>query len=251
MEKEQKIQEEEYYFPYHYGSLLAKHRGIPYNFTINKIISLIQKDKYKKIAEVGCGDAFFIYNFKIKNGLNITGYDYSKKSLGFARAFNPKIDFRDLDITKNELLEKYDLILCQDVIEHLPLDKLLDSIKNLENSLNQEGYLIISVPTTNIPVSDKHYQHFTKEKLQQYFKNFKLQNTIYLHKKEKIHSKIFLLQVWLCYITYPLSVTFAKKIYSIILKNTKKYYKKYLLQANEKNSKNIIVVFKKEEHIKN
>jgi len=46
-----------------------------------------------------------------------------------------------------------------DVIEHIPPDELPKIIEKVAKLLKPGGTFIVSVPSENIPVSDKHYQH--------------------------------------------------------------------------------------------
>lgn len=243
MKKEQIKQEEEYDFPYHYSVLMEEHRGIPYNLVVSQIIVEIKNLRQRTVADVGCGDGYLIYKAK-KEIKNIEGYDYSDRAIGFAKAFNPKAKFYIQDITKKELVKKYDLIILQDIIEHVEKEKLKILIRNITKSLNKNGKIVLTVPTDNLPVSKKHFQHFNIKKIEELFNQYKIEKYYYLNSKSRIKNFIYKFLLWKCYCLYPLKVSKLKSIYSAIQNTTKNYYKSLLLKAKQKTGKRLLVILK-------
>ena len=69
-----------------------------------------------------------------------------------------------MDISKESLSEKFDIVICSEVIEHLVEYK--KSIKHLSNMT--EKYLIITVPSCPLFNSDKkmgHIRHFSEDEI--------------------------------------------------------------------------------------
>lgn len=187
-------QEVLYDFPYHY---------IPH-FTKNGTPSLFRKLKwgfdylcYQKhlhekvvsmnpnsVLEVGCGDGYFIGNLPKTIPIRM-GVDLSSKAIAFAKAFNPHCTFYDIDASKLE--DKFDLVAAIEVIEHIPEDELSGFFKTLYNRVNNSGKIIITVPTTVIPLNKKHYRHYTIELLENQIKqsgiNLKIYNVEYIFSK--------------------------------------------------------------------
>lgn len=126
----------------------------------------------KSYLDVGCGDGKLIDCIKANNKGQIEymcGCDLSEKAIGFARAFNPDIDFIAGDFANIE--RTFDCITCIETLEHIPDENMEHFIKTLFNKLNRGGILIITVPTVCKPVSPKHYRHYTWESLKQELDN--------------------------------------------------------------------------------
>ena len=94
---------------------------------------------------------------------NHSGIDISARAIGFAKAFNKTSNFFVHDILTGPTESEYDLIVSCEVIEHIEPKLVVNYVKNISKSLRIGGNLIITTPTTNVPVNKKHYQHFTSE----------------------------------------------------------------------------------------
>lgn len=176
------MQEEEYYFPYHYLNILSLFQDIEYVSYLKIVKSLISPIKSKKILDFGCGDGRFEYELRAENA-DILGIDLSSKALSFARAFNPSINFLAEDINNFSSKSKFDYIVSIETFEHLPPQIIKKIVSSLAKLLKSDGKLIITVPSDNMPVADKHYQHFNEPKLSSFVKeHFVLDKAIGQHK---------------------------------------------------------------------
>lgn len=115
---------------------------------------------------------------KGKQNLNITkqllrntavGWFETAVLFAFARAFNPSGEFCVGDLAEVEYKEEFDIVTAIDILEHIKPDKIPIWIDKLCRALKPGGRLLISVPSINIPVQEKHYQHFTEAKLVEMF----------------------------------------------------------------------------------
>lgn len=108
----------------------------------------------KSILEVGCGRGSFLIsvlrNFKYKK---LTGLDVSLPPVNVIK-FYPDIEFVDADVTEFKVVDKYDIIYSNHVLEHMgPLD--LDShFQSITNSLKPDGMVIINLPNKLFGPSD-------------------------------------------------------------------------------------------------
>ena len=56
---------------------------------------------------------------------------------------------------------RYDTVVCIEVLEHIPDNGLSVFFNSIAEKLNPKGTAIITVPTTVIPLTRKHYRHYT------------------------------------------------------------------------------------------
>jgi 2-polyprenyl-3-methyl-5-hydroxy-6-metoxy-1,4-benzoquinol methylase len=164
-----KIQDSLYEFPYHYiphftsdGTPFLSRKlnwGLEYlcyqQHLREKVLSL----NPGSVLEVGCGDGCFVGNLPPDIPVRV-GADLSSKAIAFARAFHPDCTFYDYDAAFIE--DRFDVVVAIEVMEHIPEENLPDFFNVLYKRLNDNGRIIISVPTTVIPLNKKHYRHYTK-----------------------------------------------------------------------------------------
>ena len=166
--KEQNAQEQQYYFPYHYlGLQLELYRELEHRhyLSVMKICKeMLRPFNGQKILDAGCGDGRFCYEFRNEN-VEVLGVDYSERAIGFAKAFNPSMQFCVADLTQLDYENHFDIVTLIEVLEHIPPEKIKDCISSLSRALKIGGRLLVSVPTVNLPLHKKHYQHFTMKTL--------------------------------------------------------------------------------------
>ena len=165
--QEAQIQEQQYAFPYHYLSL---HDELYRRFIHKHYLSLLQLVREltdikpgESILDAGCGDGRFCYEIRNDNA-NVTGIDYSERAIAFAQAFVPECIFRCEDIA-NCVTHPFDKVVNIEVMEHIPPATVNSFAKSLSGCLKLGGVLVISVPSGNMPVTKKHYQHFTPKEV--------------------------------------------------------------------------------------
>lgn len=237
------LQEKEYNYPYHYNSLITPHSDIPYQLLIEYIIRKLLRYNFNLVADVGCGDGFLIYKFK-KFKKCIEGYDFSSKAISLAKALNPNISFYNHDITESPLKKKYDILILQDVIEHIDPFKLKRTIKNLYRSLNKGGRIFLIVPTKIKKIPDKHYKHYNLEDIKEVFKNFEIESYTYLYSKIKYKNFWYKIFLWLSDCTIRPDI-FKYGIYKNILILTKRYYQNNIFKSNPINGQKLFIHLQK------
>ena len=173
---EQKIQEEQYNFPYHYlpsesGGQFGQHAywswGFRYLGGLRVARDLCFMENYGSLLDVGCGDGRFIADlYKDYPSIRLKGVDYSEKAVALAKAMNPGLDYAVADIFQDDLGgEKFDVVSLIEVIEHIPPKDLPDFIGCCLSFLKPGGRLVVTVPHKNKTVTDKHFQHFDSQML--------------------------------------------------------------------------------------
>lgn len=198
MKKEQLQQDNEYSFPYHYIPQYRNNFTQNYNWSWGKqylsaiefILEEVKKDDQliESIADIGCGDGRLTKELSKKFNLKkIMGLDYSSKAINLAKALNPEIHFKNIDIINNLVEYKYDAITLIEVFEHIPLEFCEKFVNSLSNLLNKKGLVYLTVPHKNKPLQNKHFQHFDLENLKKYFDNkFEIVDKKYIQKNDKL-----------------------------------------------------------------
>jgi len=197
LSKKQSVQEEEYNFPYHYLNLLSPFQDIEY-VSYLKIVKKLLLLKGERILDFGCGDGRFEYELKNEN-CKLAGLDYSNKAIAFARAFNfgsKNTTFYPLKLKYFKPKKKFDYVVSIETLEHIPTSELSEVIAILKNLLRKGGRLIITVPSKNVPLSDKHYQHFNEKDVRSLFSDdFTVEKIIGHHKKSSVYVLFRILNV--------------------------------------------------------
>lgn len=175
MDNIQQIQEQQYDYPYHYIPIANKSHfsqtqhwswGFRYLGGLQVVIDQLNKVKFDSLVDIGCGDGRFLREVSGSYGrTGLLGIDYSARAINIAKALNPSIPYREINILKDELEKKFDVATAIEVMEHIPPNDLSDFVSAISDCITENGYFILTVPHQNKPVSKKHYQHFSSEKL--------------------------------------------------------------------------------------
>lgn len=166
LDKVQQIQEDEYKFPYHYMDLVNDYERrigfLHYYNRLNTVKELLGPYTGQSILDAGCGDGRFCYELRNEN-VHLTGVDFSEKALAFARAFVPGVPFIAGDLCTLELPHKYDGAAMLETVEHIEPSQITTVLIGLSKHLKPGARAVFTVPSVNVPILDKHYQHFSAE----------------------------------------------------------------------------------------
>ena len=127
-----------------------------------------------EILDAGCGSGEITFNY-IQKGSSIVGIDPDEKMISMAVELHttykiPEISFVQSDIVTHAKMNenKYDSVVCLDVIEHIEDDE--QAFGSLANMLTKAGRLILTVPS--IPrlfgpkdIAVGHYRRYSKKEL--------------------------------------------------------------------------------------
>lgn len=123
----------------------------------------------KSVLDVGCGTGYGTNCLANLGAEKVTGIDISKKFIDIAKKkyIKPNVRFEVLDALKLERLEeKFDIITCFEVLEHLPIGTHEEFLSDVGRILKSEGKLFLSTPNRLLasPGSDKPlFPYHTKE----------------------------------------------------------------------------------------
>jgi 2-polyprenyl-3-methyl-5-hydroxy-6-metoxy-1,4-benzoquinol methylase len=116
---------------------------------VNPHIKLIDKyaSKSSNLIDIGCGTGFISNFLAIKYpNLEILGLDFAQSILFasyFARENNLQTDFILTNFLDFETNKKYEMVLCQGVLHHIPQFDM--ALKKLIDLTIPEGYLILGL----------------------------------------------------------------------------------------------------------
>jgi SAM-dependent methyltransferase len=192
----QNLQDDEYVFPYHYvpqfSPAYSQFYSWPWSlyyvsameFVLEKVRSL----EPTSVVDVGTGDGRMVRELAcLLPETRVAGIDYSERAVQLARALNPDLDFLRKDIILAPPLETFDVVTLIEVFEHIPPELTTNFAAAVRRLIRENGHLIVTVPHRNVPVSRKHYQHFSAYDLRRYFEpNFVLEETVFLDKRSRM-----------------------------------------------------------------
>lgn len=202
--KEKKIQEEQYEFPYHHIPKLEKGKLEPYRngtwayhyFAKIKLVKdQLEKVTFKSLVDIGCGDGRVLKELQRDYpDKELIGIDYSERAIQHAQILNPNLNFISANIIEKDLSLKVDIAIMIAVLEHIDPENVDLFLERTRSLIKKDGILLITVPHENNPLSKKHFQHFTKEKLDNYLEPY-FTNMTYIpfNVKSKVISFLYFL----------------------------------------------------------
>jgi SAM-dependent methyltransferase len=125
------------------------------------MLRLLRDLKYNRVLDVGCGNGAFLSLLK-ETGLAgdavLEGWDMSPDVVGTNVSRIPGMQFTVADIEQAPVpSEKFDLIVCAEVIEHL--DDQPKAFAHLAAGLAHGGHLLLTTPTGWLYPTERHFGH--------------------------------------------------------------------------------------------
>jgi len=126
------------------------------------------KNKDARILDFGCGMGHFLYFLKKMSYSNFIGIDISPQQVDFVRKYitNNVILADGFDFLKESLRkgDYFDIIVLNDVIEHIPKVKIPELLKLMFNVLKPGGKVFIKTDNMGNPFNLRtRYMDFTHE----------------------------------------------------------------------------------------
>lgn len=106
----------------------------------------LPKDRHAKILEVGCGDGSFVYFLNHLGYENVVGIDLSHEQILYGRNLGINNLFVENVSDYLDGIEKYDLVIARDVIEHFDRQDAFDLLAKISGALSPAGRFIMQVP---------------------------------------------------------------------------------------------------------
>jgi 2-polyprenyl-3-methyl-5-hydroxy-6-metoxy-1,4-benzoquinol methylase len=246
---EQAHQDNQYAFPYHYvpkikdGSFRQCFNlswGYEYLSYIDFVAQQATGIGFSSLLDVGCGDGRLLADlYENYSERRLVGLDYSARAIGLARAMAAGPEFVVGDVSDESLFEeKFDVVTLVETLEHIPPDHVASFVAALASQLKHEGSLILTVPSKNVKLHKKHFQHFDRTALERvlapHFKDIEFhfinrtEESLLLRAiKATLTNKLFILN----------NAKWLRMIYKLYLRN--------LFHGNATNTKRVCVVARK------
>lgn len=249
MPEPKELQEQQYNYPYHHIPWEADGIWRParvlwwsyeYLALVEKVSKTVLSLAPKLVLDFGCGDGRLILQLlRLNEHIKVVGVDISDRALMFAKAFcgdSERVAFyRSIEEIPQNLLP-FDVVTAMEVLEHIPPDNLSNVIEQIRRVLRLNGWLVVSVPTPNIALNPKHYQHFSLDSLQA-----ELGESFVLHSHEYIHRNGL---AW-ALIRRILVNRFAIVNNKLLLLLLTKLYRLLVMTADERDGAHLLAVFRR------
>lgn len=142
------------YENYHSRRKIQKRLIKSNDFTYNGLLYFLNKyfKPKMKILDIGCGVGT-IDLYLANNGASVLGIDVSQNGIDIARKNSENLGLRKnlkfdiMNFPYQAPSEKYDIVICSEVLEHLVDDK--NAVKKIFALLKPNGVVIASSPSVN------------------------------------------------------------------------------------------------------
>lgn len=211
--------------------------------------------KDKTILDFGCGGGYGTEYLSRFTKLNVTGFDIDKKTIKINRNYykNKNLQFE----SEQDKLNKYDIIVLFQVIEHIKEKDVEDLLINIKKHLKDEGLFLCATPNKLVtsgglkkPIMVFHEKEYTPSEFKEKLNNFFPKVSIYgqhrnigkgkISKREKIIRKLSQVEIVRCISRHlPMTIKYlllgnpkkiAEMIYNLV-NNDKKIDESFILIA--------------------
>jgi len=128
-----------------------------------KLSQLLAVPRDRKILDLGCGVGFLVFFLKRQGFDNVTGIDKNENLISIAKSKVNAEFIVDDGITYLEKQKtQYDIIFLWNVLEHIPKENVMKSLRVLHKSLSDDGFMVARTPNmTNIMAQGHFCDDFT------------------------------------------------------------------------------------------
>ncbi|MDP3791592.1 MAG: methyltransferase domain-containing protein [Candidatus Omnitrophota bacterium] len=149
---------------------MVKHSPAP-RMRRKKIVSWLSSVSPGSILDVGCGNAELLLDaHRLMPDARLVGADISDAVIASNRVNFPGMSFSKIDLNKEALGDKFDAVICMEVIEHC--DDYRAAVKSLASMTGK--WLFITVPCGPMFEIDRrvgHKKHFKPKEIEDALKN--------------------------------------------------------------------------------
>jgi 2-polyprenyl-3-methyl-5-hydroxy-6-metoxy-1,4-benzoquinol methylase len=185
----------QYGFPYHWlpstnGREAAIGRslswGLEYLAVLETTADLVMATEPSRVLDLGCGDGRLTVELARRGIPEVVGVDLVEQAIAFARAFGvplgPQVRFECLPVEELDA-GVFDVAVAMEVLEHIDAHDLESVVASTWQHVRAGGWLVVSVPTTNMPLIAKHERHYTEALLREHLATrFEVESVRYVHR---------------------------------------------------------------------
>jgi SAM-dependent methyltransferase len=177
-DQHQVLQESKYGYPYHYiamwdGSRFSQTQsmvwGYEYLSYLFFVLEVVKSLEASSVLDIGCGDGRFLFELHRASppGTRLVGLDYSERAIAYARIMAPDVKWVCGDVRDERALGEgpFDVVSLIETLEHIKPDEIPDFLMGVRRCLADDGTFVVTVPSDNVRVNRKHYQHFSPRSL--------------------------------------------------------------------------------------
>jgi 2-polyprenyl-3-methyl-5-hydroxy-6-metoxy-1,4-benzoquinol methylase len=157
------------YITTHFGKI---HRGaqdysIHGQYYRRNYLKHLPPEKNARIIDLGCGMGHFLNFLEVGGYKNYLGVDISEENIEFCKKNGFNVELGNIFDFLKKSPDNYDVIIMNDIIEHLEKSEILNVLEIIFKKLNPGGRLIIKTPNASNPImaSSSRYYDFTHELL--------------------------------------------------------------------------------------
>lgn len=132
------------------------------NLKLLETHNIYPNKKEAKILELGCATGCFMQTLLQKGFHNIKGIDIDEHLTSIAK--NKKLNVQTCDAVDflSQNTEKYDVIYCLDLLEHIDKNEQIKFLTMIESHLTDSGFCVLKVPNALTPLESYfRYDDFT------------------------------------------------------------------------------------------
>ncbi|WP_224360479.1 rhamnosyltransferase WsaF family glycosyltransferase [Hyalangium versicolor] len=122
----------------------------------------------RQVLDVGCGVGYGSRILAQQGATHVTALDISAEAISHARAHykHPAVDFRVESASEFHLARTFDVVICFELIEHVPAEAQEQVLGRIAEHLSEDGVLLISTPRA---LAEKRSPFHTREYTQEEF----------------------------------------------------------------------------------
>lgn len=132
---------------------LEKEREVITKYFKKNYLPYFPTDRNAKILDLGCGLGNYLLAAQKFGYKNVLGVDGSPQVVEFCQKDGLKCIHADAISFLKSNQEKYDVIIFNDIIEHLTRDEMFEILFLIKDTLNRGGCVLIKTPNMANPIT--------------------------------------------------------------------------------------------------
>lgn len=143
-----------YYLKWHNDS--EAHRASMISYYRRLLEPLVTLSKETAVLDVGCGMGFALLALQEMGAVRLSGVECDAGQVASCRSKGLEVSLtEDTTAFLTQQAASYDLIVCFDVIEHIPVHAQMDFIRALGGALRPGGLFVCTVPNANSALASR------------------------------------------------------------------------------------------------